>query len=120
MNTRIPDLSRLGAGDTRMMEVAGALSLGLDLASGQELFHSARAAYLAQAIAEEMHLSDQTQADVLYGCLLADLGCTQTSARWAELLEGEELALAREMYFLDPGHFRSMLKTIWSVVAPTE
>jgi putative nucleotidyltransferase with HDIG domain len=113
-----PTATERPAADYRMAEVIGALSLAIDIASGQTLAHSQRSAYIAMRLVDALGIEDNVKSDVLYGSLLSDVGCTYTSPKWAYLLQGSELELAKDIYLVDPRDVPQMFKSVWRAVAP--
>ena len=63
-------------GTVRTSEIVAALSRALDVTEGLPAGHAARTCYLALRLADRMGVAGLVGADVFYGALLKDLGCS--------------------------------------------
>lgn len=75
----------------RTNELIAALSLAIDLATGQPMEHALRTCRLATAVAGHLGLDPRTTADVYYVALLRFLGCTADAPETARLAGGDNL-----------------------------
>ncbi len=75
----------------RTSELIAAISLAIDLATGQPVEHALRTCRLATAVAGELGLDPATTADVYYVALLRFLGCTADAPEMARLAGGDNL-----------------------------
>src|SRR6187200_738003 len=70
---------------TRLAELVGALSLGIDLGFGQPMEHVLRQCLIALRVAEHLGLDDAARTDVYYTALLVNVGChtdAHEQAKW--------------------------------------
>jgi HD domain len=74
-----------------MSELIAAISLAIDLATGQPMDHALRTCRLATELARELGLDPGTTADVYYVALLRFLGCTADAPEMAHLAGGDNL-----------------------------
>jgi HD-GYP domain-containing protein (c-di-GMP phosphodiesterase class II) len=75
----------------RLSELIAAISLAIDLATGQPMDHALRTCRLATALAQELGLDPGTTTDVYYFALLRFLGCTADAPEMAHLAGGDNL-----------------------------
>jgi HD-GYP domain-containing protein (c-di-GMP phosphodiesterase class II)/DNA-binding CsgD family transcriptional regulator len=87
----------VGAGQLRLVELLGAISLATDLGTGQPYFHGVRTSVLAVAMGRELGLDDAAVADVQQVALLRFLGCTADTSQTARMTGGDDLAFLAAM-----------------------
>ena len=87
----------VGAGQLRLVELLGAISLATDLGTGQPHFHGVRTSVLAVAVGRELGLDEAAVADVQQVALLRFLGCTADTAQTARMTGGDDLAFLAAM-----------------------
>ncbi|MCF6733831.1 HD domain-containing phosphohydrolase [Blastococcus sp. KM273129] len=75
----------------RLSELISAISLAIDLATGQPMEHALRTCRLATSLARELGLDPGTTSDVYYVALLRFLGCTADAPEMAHLAGGDNL-----------------------------
>jgi hypothetical protein len=75
--------------------VIGALSYALDITEGQPAGHAVRSCMIGMRIAEELGLPARTRADLFYGLLLKDAGCSANAERMAALFGAGDQAANR-------------------------
>jgi HD-GYP domain-containing protein (c-di-GMP phosphodiesterase class II)/DNA-binding CsgD family transcriptional regulator len=85
------------AGQLRLVELLGAISLATDLGTGQPPFHGVRTSVLAVAVGRELGLDDAAVADVQQVALLRFLGCTADASQTARMTGGDDLAFLAAM-----------------------
>lgn len=83
---------RAARGSVRLAEVVAAFSLASDLGTGMPMEWAVRATVIGVRLGEAAGLSEAELRDLYYVSLLAIVGCTADSHRFAELV-GDELAL---------------------------
>jgi HD-GYP domain-containing protein (c-di-GMP phosphodiesterase class II) len=89
--------SAVGAGQLRLVELLGAISLATDLGTGQPPFHGVRTSVLAVAVGRELGLDDAAVADVQQVALLRFLGCTADASQAAVMTGGDDVAFLAAM-----------------------
>jgi putative nucleotidyltransferase with HDIG domain len=77
----------------RLAEVAGALSMALDLAEGQPMGHSLRSTLIGMRIGDLLGVTEEQKSALFYALLLKDLGCSANSARLATLMGADDRLL---------------------------
>lgn len=82
-------------GTVRTSEIVAALSRALDVTEGLPAGHAARTCYLAQRLADRMGVANVVGADVFYGALLKDLGCSSNAALLVEIFGADDIELKR-------------------------
>jgi HD-GYP domain-containing protein (c-di-GMP phosphodiesterase class II)/DNA-binding CsgD family transcriptional regulator len=87
----------VGAGQLRLVELLGAVSLATDLGTGQPYFHGVRTSVLAVAVGRELGLGDAVVGDVQQVALLRFLGCTADASQTARMTGGDDLAFLAGM-----------------------
>lgn len=80
-----------------MTDLVAAISLAIDLGTGQPIEHALRTCRLSMAVADELGLDSGTAADVHYVALLRFLGCTADVPETAQLAGGDNLAFLSAM-----------------------
>jgi putative nucleotidyltransferase with HDIG domain len=85
----------------RLSDVVSALSAALDLTEGQPMGHAVRSCAIGMRIASELQLPQQDCADLYYGLLLKDAGCSTNSARMHQILGSDDIRAKREVKFED-------------------
>jgi len=89
-----------------MAELTVALSLAMDLGTGQPMEHGLRTCWLSLAAAEELGLDAAARSCVYYVALLRFLGCTSDAAETAVLAGGDDVgfnAVMAPMLMAQPG-----------------
>ena len=95
----------------RLSELLAALSLGTDLGMGLPMEHVLRQSVIALRLAERMGLTSPEREVVYYSSLLAWVGChvdAYEQAKWF----GDDLALKREIRFVDEGRPLDLAKFV--------
>ena len=87
----------LGAGQLRLVELLGAISLATDLGTGQPPFHGVRTSVLAVAVTRELGLDDAAVAEVQQVALLQFVGCAADTWQTARMTGGDDLAFLAAM-----------------------
>src|SRR5687768_10637627 len=82
-------------GTVRTSEIVAALSRALDVTEGLPAGHAARTCYLALRLADRMGIANAIGADLFYGALLKDLGCSSNAALLVELFGADDIELKR-------------------------
>jgi putative nucleotidyltransferase with HDIG domain len=85
-----PQTSQM-ASSIRMSDIISALSYALDLTEGQPMGHSVRACMIGMRLAEQVGMSLNDQADLYYGLLLKDAGCSSNASRLFHILGADEI-----------------------------
>jgi len=93
---------RIVAGELRVAEVLGALSLATDLGSGMPFEKGLRTAVAAAALADGIDLALEDRRAAYYAALLRSLGCTANSPEFAALFD-DDVAVQRELKTIDLG-----------------
>ena len=88
------------ADSIRLAELAGAVSLATDLASGQPLEHGLRRALLAVRLGEACGMSNGELRTAYYVALLGGLGCVVNTAAIAPFVQ-DEIRVRGEMFTED-------------------
>ncbi len=86
-----------------LSELLGAMSHALDMTEGLPAGHSARAAWIALRIADELGLEREAKRDLYYATLLKDAGCSSNSARLCEIYRADDHMLKRDFRTVGPG-----------------
>jgi putative nucleotidyltransferase with HDIG domain len=97
----------IAIGTVRTSEIVAALSRALDVTEGLPAGHAARTCYLALRLAERIGVASEIGADVFYGALLKDLGCSSNAALLVELFGADDIELKRREALTERDH-RSM------------
>jgi HD-GYP domain-containing protein (c-di-GMP phosphodiesterase class II) len=74
-----------------MSDIISALSYALDLTEGQPMGHSVRACVIGMRLAQQVGMSLDDQADLYYGLLLKDAGCSSNASRLFHILSADEI-----------------------------
>src|SRR6516225_3783707 len=106
----------VGAGQLRLVELLGAISLATDLGTGQPHFHGVRTSVLAVAVGRELGLDEAAVADVQQVALLRFLGCTADTAQTARMTGGDDLAFLAAMAPVAMGAKPEMARRLVSTV----
>ena len=85
---------RIVAGELRVAEVLGALSLATDLGSGMPFEKGLRTAVAAAALADGIDLALDDRRAAYWAALLRSLGCTANSPEFAALFD-DDVAVQR-------------------------
>ena len=95
----------------RLSQLLAAVSLGTDLGMGQPMEHVLRQSVIALRLAERLRLPSADREVVYYSSLLAWVGChvdAYEQAKWF----GDDLALKREIRFVDEGRALDLAKFV--------
>jgi hypothetical protein len=90
------------AGELRVAELLGALSLATDLGSGVPFEKGLRTCIAAAVLADAIDLGLDDQRAAYFAALLRSLGCTATSPEFSVLFD-DDVAVQRELNTLDFG-----------------
>ncbi|MDD7942129.1 LuxR C-terminal-related transcriptional regulator [Actinomycetospora lutea] len=85
------------AGEVRLAEILGALSLGIDLGFDQPLEHVLRQCLIALRLAERLDLDEDARVAVYYTALLVNVGCHSDAHEQAKWF-GDDIALKADKY----------------------
>ena len=85
------------AGDARLAEILGALSLGIDLGFGQPVEHVLRQCLIALRLAERLDLDEDARVAFYYTALLVNVGCHSDAHEQAKWF-GDDIALKADKY----------------------
>jgi HD-GYP domain-containing protein (c-di-GMP phosphodiesterase class II) len=105
---------------TRMAELLGALSLGIDLGFGQPMEHVLRQCRIALRLCELLGLSDEERVAVYYTALLVNVGC-HTDAHEQAYWFGDDIAMKSTKYDHEPfsvGDVAAMVRLLGSGGTP--
>jgi HD-GYP domain-containing protein (c-di-GMP phosphodiesterase class II) len=108
------------AGELRVVEVLGALSLATDLGSGMPFEKGLRTAVAASVLADGIDLALEDRRGAYYAALLRSLGCTANSSEFSELFD-DDVAVQRELKTIDlgdPDAFAAQLERFGSWSGP--
>jgi putative nucleotidyltransferase with HDIG domain len=83
------------AGDPRLAELIGSLSLATDAAAGLAMETALRTSLLAVLLGRELQLPGETLSDIYYTGLLRFIGCTAYAHETAQAGAGDDLGLLR-------------------------
>ncbi|MEA2467833.1 MAG: hypothetical protein QOJ57_1959 [Thermoleophilaceae bacterium] len=98
--------------EVRSGELFAALSLALDLGTGEPLEHALRTCLIGLALADRLDLDDDTRRDVYQLSLLHSIGCTADSPE-AAARYGDDIALRFEAAPIDTGRQPEVIRFIW-------
>ena len=103
-------------------EIIAALSFALDLTEGAVPGHAVRSCLLAMRIGAAMGLSVDESSDLYYAALLKDVGCSSNSARFCQIMGGDDVAAKSSAKLMDwtKPHKPDMhvAKAMWTHVLP--
>ena len=102
-----------------LSELLGAMSHALDMTEGLPAGHSARAAFIALRLADELAIEGQSRRDLFYSVLLKDAGCSSNAARLCEIYRADDLKLKRDFRTVGPS-LADTLRYIVTKTAPGE
>ena len=106
----------VGAGQLRLVELLGAISLATDLGTGQPPFHGVRTSVLAVAVTRELGLDDAAVAEVQQVALLRFVGCTADTWQTARMTGGDDLAFLAAMAPVAMGAKAEMARSLVGAV----
>jgi putative nucleotidyltransferase with HDIG domain len=105
-----------------LREILVALSFALDMTEGAQPGHAIRSCLLAIRVGLQAGADAETVADLYYGCLLKDVGCSSNSARMCQIVGGDDRAVkagAKLQDWRSPLKPQmSSLKLLWKEVLP--
>lgn len=107
-------------GTVRTSEIVAALSRALDVTEGLPAGHAARTCYLALRLADRMGVANDIGADVFYGALLKDLGCSSNSALLVELFGADDIELKRRESLTERDHLAMAVLTLRTLAGSHE
>jgi putative nucleotidyltransferase with HDIG domain len=107
-------------GTVRTSEIVAALSRALDVTEGLPAGHAARTCYLALRLADRMGLRGVMGADLFYGALLKDLGCSSNAALLVELFGADDIELKRREALTERDHLAMALLTLRTLAGSNE
>jgi putative nucleotidyltransferase with HDIG domain len=85
----------------RLSDVAGAMSLALDLTEGEPPGHAVRACKIGMRLADVLGLDGETRSHLFYALLLKDAGCSANSAKMAALFGADDQVAKRSSKRVD-------------------
>jgi putative nucleotidyltransferase with HDIG domain len=89
------------ATELRFSEIISALSVALDITTGQPKGHGMRTALIGMRLAEELQLTTADRSALFYALLLKDLGCSSNAAKIAHLFGADDHLVKRSMRMVD-------------------
>ena len=98
--------------EVRSGELFAALSLALDLGTGEPLEHALRTCLIALELADRLDLPAAERRDVYHLALLHSIGCTADSPEAASKY-GDDIALRAEAAPADTARPRELIPFIW-------
>jgi HD-GYP domain-containing protein (c-di-GMP phosphodiesterase class II) len=98
--------------EVRSGELFAALSLALDLGTGEPLEHALRTCLIGLELAERLSLSGDERHDVYHLSLLHSIGCTADSPEAAAAL-GDDIRLRFEAAPADTGRQPQVMRFLW-------
>jgi len=107
-------------GTVRTSEIVAALSRALDVTEGLPAGHAARTCYLALRLADRMGIANVIGADLFYGALLKDLGCSSNAALLVELFGADDIELKRREALTERDHLAMALLTLRTLAGSHE
>lgn len=107
-------------GTVRTSEIVAALSRALDVTEGLPAGHAARTCYLALRLADRMGIAKVIGADLFYGALLKDLGCSSNAALLVELFGADDIELKRREALTERDHLAMALLTLRTLAGSHE
>jgi putative nucleotidyltransferase with HDIG domain len=110
----------IAIGTVRTSEIVAALSRALDVTEGLPAGHAARTCYLALRLAERMGVAKVIGADLFYGALLKDLGCSSNAALLVELFGADDIELKRREALTERDHRSMALLTLRTLAGSHE
>jgi HD-GYP domain-containing protein (c-di-GMP phosphodiesterase class II) len=100
-------------------ELFAALSLALDLGTGQPLEHALRSCLLAVELADRAGLGDDERSAVYHLALLHSIGCTADSPE-AAARYGDDITVRAEHAPIDGSSQRELMAFMWRASGPGE
>lgn len=85
-----------------LSELLGAMSHALDMTEGLPSGHSARTAFVALRVADQLGIKGQSKRDLFYAGLLKDAGCSSNAARLCEIYRADDLKLKHDYRTIGP------------------
>ncbi len=98
--------------EVRSGELFAALSLALDLGTGEPLEHALRTCLIGLELADRLSLPDDERRDVYHLSLLHSIGCTADSPEAAAAF-GDDIRLRLEAAPIDTGRQPEVMRFIW-------
>jgi HD-GYP domain-containing protein (c-di-GMP phosphodiesterase class II) len=98
--------------EVRSGELFAALSLALDLGTGEPLEHALRTCLIALELADRLDLGPDERSDVYHLALLHSIGCTADSPE-AAARYGDDIRLRAEAAPIDTGRQREVMRFLW-------
>ena len=98
--------------EVRSGELFAALSLALDLGTGEPLEHALRTCLIGLELADRLSLPDDERRDVYHLSLLHSIGCTADSPEAAAAM-GDDIRLRFEAAPADTGRQPEVMRFIW-------
>jgi HD-GYP domain-containing protein (c-di-GMP phosphodiesterase class II) len=107
----VPEPAAKGA-EVRSGELFAALSLALDLGTGEPFEHALRTCLIALQLADRLDLSATERRDVYHLSLLHSIGCTADSPE-AAARYGDDIALRFEAAPIDSARRPELMRFLW-------
>lgn len=104
---------RSSDGAIRLSEVVSALSRALDITEGQPVGHAVRSCLIGMRIADELGLSEQDRSALYYALQLKDLGCSNNSAKIAQLMGTDDRQFKRCVKTVDTCRLLPKFMFVW-------
>jgi HD-GYP domain-containing protein (c-di-GMP phosphodiesterase class II) len=98
--------------EVRSGELFAALSLALDLGTGEPLEHALRTCLIGLALADRLDLEGDDRRDVYHLALLHSIGCTADSPE-AAARYGDDIRLRAEAAPIDMGRQGEVMRFLW-------
>ena len=106
------------ATELRFSEIISALSVALDITTGQPKGHGMRTALIGMRLAEELRLTSADRSALFYALLLKDVGCSSNAAKIAHLFGADDHLVKRATRLIDWTKPSENLAHCWQHVAP--
>ena len=108
----------ISATEIRLSEIIAAMSVALDVTTGQPAGHSMRSALIGMRLAQELRLDTADRSALYYALLLKDLGCSSNAAKMAYLFGADDRTLKLHSKTIDWTQAAQKLKYAWQQCAP--
>lgn len=104
--------------EIRMSELISAMSVALDITTGQPQGHSVRSCMIGMRLAEVLQLDEQARSALYYALLLKDVGCSSNAAKMTYLFHADDHLVKRQGKLIDWTKPKEALKYTWNNTAP--
>jgi putative nucleotidyltransferase with HDIG domain len=104
--------------ELRMSELIAAMTVALDLTTGQPEGHSIRTCLIGMRLAECLQLSPEDRSALYYALLLKDAGCSSNAAKMSYLFHADDHLVKRQGKLVDWSQPKEALRYTWNYTAP--